>query len=208
MGFDLGSLGGAPSMGGLGDPGAEAGFNLTGEGNVGYGFPLGGGYDPSGMNMGLPNMPNNWWRGGVPSYFRAPPAKLGSLSPMALAYLAQLYPQGVGWMNQTYGNVSSTSPTVAYQPGPNVSATEVSQMPYSMASGAQAPTMYTEAVAPQAPSAQMWKQLQGEGALPVLQSYVTDILQIPWEQFVGQMQGMWPSAETTPAARWKVGKQK
>lgn len=191
---------------GMGDPGGEAGFNLTGEGSVGYGW--GGGYDTSGMNMGLPNMPNNWWRGGVPSYFRAPPAKLGSLSPMALAYLAQLYPQGVGWMNQTYGGTTSTSPTVAYQPGPNVNPSEVSGMPYSMASMAQSPTMYTEAVAPQAPSAQMYRQLQGEGALPVLQSYVTDILGIPWEQFISQVQGMWPAAQTTPAAKWRVGKQK
>ncbi|MBU0959835.1 MAG: hypothetical protein KKB31_07850, partial [Nanoarchaeota archaeon] len=134
--------------------------------------------DPLDFTMGdasfhsIPTAQGQVQRGSVPRYFTQPPTGLGALSPLAQAYLARMFPQRL-WGEEV--SPYTITPYAAAQPGK-------SQVPYTdpttgeyfpkgrevRAPVAEVPEVMgeTEKVTPRVPSAQLYKQLESQGAVP------------------------------------------
>jgi len=142
-----------------------------------------GGMDPiTGLPIPPPVYP-------YPQYFAKPPTGQQKLSPMAIQYLKRLY--------ENYS--TEGQPTVAY-------TIEQPETVEGLPPPAPIKGMTTERM-PGAASAQTYRNLEAAGAIPNLQQYVTEILQIPWESYVGTIKAMWPGQQKR-TAQWATAKQK
>ena len=148
-------------------------------------------------------------RGPVPRYFIQTPTGFAPLSPLAQAYLSRMFPAGL-WGEET--KEYTVSPYKAAQPEVRKGGTEAAA-PLGELLKAAAPEVaevkgITEKVSPKPASAQLYRQLEAQGALPNLRQYVEDILEIPWETYVGTMQAYWPTAQTERPVQWRVARQR
>ena len=178
----------------------------------------GAGVAPGGATSGFGAMPTaagEVKRGKIPRYFTEQPQGQMPLSPLAQAYLAQMFPQFL-WGEET--SPYTITPYKAAEPavsgtGPTTHLAGFPQPSWPMpdlksAVPAQTEVMgETEKVTPKAPSAQLYKHLQAQGATPSLRQYVEDILEIPWESYVGTIQAYWPTAEKRRSPTWRTTRQ-
>lgn len=191
-GWTGGGLWGGPASWGL--PTAPAG-GLPG-GPTGWEAGLGG------WGMPIPTAAGAVQRGPVPQYFTATPTGFAPLSPLAQAYLSRMFPAGL-WGEET--KEYTITPSQAAQPAMVGSYGELLK---AAVSGVPAVTGITEKVPAKPASAQLYRQLESQGALPNLRQYITDILGIPWETYVGTMQAYWPAAQQERPVQWRIAKQR
>jgi len=177
------------------------------------GYPYGAGPVPWG-EMGLAEI--GGWR--VPKYFGEPPQSATQqtpLGPQAAAVLAQLFPniEGAMWpypvMAGQREQIQPKSASVGmWESGAQPRLTDYAITPGREGSeGVQAiaPTMgQTAAVAPIAPSAQLWRQMESMGVIPMFNSYLQAIGIDP-TVFQSQAKGYQPiKTGIRPTAQWKT----
>jgi len=168
--------------GGLGPPPSSG--NAPGWGN------LGGGWLPTAMG--------NYYAGNIPQWFVKPPQGVSALSPLAQAYLSRMFPVG-DWGGGTAEYISA-NPAMTVQsafanPVPGWESEPIADV--------------TAVQMPRTPSAQLYSQLSGQGALPALKSYFDNILGSgAWEAFIAPLQALWPAAQTERPVQWQTAKQK
>ena len=172
-------------------------------------------YDMSVMGGlgGIPTAADKVQRGSVPRYFAQPPQGLGALSPLALAYLSRMFPQRL-WGEDV--SPYTITPYAAAQPEVRTEPSGIPGMAGHLPEGEVVKTAVeevpevkgeTEKVSPRAPSAQLFKRLQEQGAVPNLRQYVEDILEIPWESYIGTIQAYWPSEQKRRSPTWRTTRQ-
>lgn len=149
----------------------------------------GAGYEPppetytgaAHMGWGLPSWPPEYEESVIPTYFAAPPKGQQKLSPLAMAYMARLYP---------VGQIPKEPVTKEYKP----------------AEGEPALTAVTK---PKAASAQLFRRLRAAGAIPLVRQYVEDVLEIPWADYVAsELQSLWPTTRKERPVDWRVTRQR
>lgn len=177
--------------------------------------------------------------GPVPTYFTNQPANTGLLSPMALRWLAEIfqpsiaeYPEPTGqwsqqpltagqpldwnvpWELKEYQTKEGKPAVTIPQSELQASYADYRGRPWSppdtvLQEEVKPETWLTAAITPQAPSAQAYRKLEAEGALPMLQSYFKNILGQPegFEQFYQKARSSW-APQKTGSPSWRVPTQR
>jgi len=198
----------------------DVGGGIMGEVSYGgaqwSGTPSGGyGGNPGGNTISLNNpSPYGGWLGGqgsvpgeeeeefaIPRWFGQPPPGLPQLSPLAQLYLGRLFqPTMESQQTQTY--MPAGTPAVM-SPG-----TEENPMGEVITPAVEPTAQTTAAQQFKMPSAQLYMRMRAAGAIPSLQAYSEQVLQVPWESVMGEMQGLWPKQQKTAPAEYRVQRQR
>ncbi len=206
-GFGWGGLGGGSWGGGGWTGGGLFGGPSFGAGLGGYGAGSVGGGSLGGWGTIIPTAMGRQPVGPVPQYFTATPTGFAPLSPLAQAYLSRMFPAGL-WGEET--KEYTKTPYQAAQPEVRATAEypAIGELLKAAVPEVAEVKGLTEKVSPKPASAQLYRQLEAQGALPNLRQYVEDILQVPWETYVGTMQAFWPSATQERPVQWRMAKQR
>ncbi len=186
--------------------GSQLGYGAGYSAYGGYGVPTGsstgsptGGYSGAWGNLGgIPTAKGNLMPGIVPYYFMNQPQGQMTLSPLAQACLAKMFPEFL------WGGAG----TAQYTSAANTEANKGMTM---LPSGEEVPvaptTSTTEAIKPKTPSAQLYRQMEKAGVIPTFRSYIEDILGIPWEPYAATLSAAWPSAKKGTKVGWQTTRQ-
>ena len=137
----------------------------------------------------------------IPRWFGQPPPGLPQLSPLAQLYLGRLFqPTMESQQTQTY--MPAGTPAVM-SPG-----TEENPMGEVITPAVEPTAQTTAAQQFKMPSAQLYMRMRAAGAIPSLQAYSEQVLQVPWESVMGEMQGLWPKQQKTAPAEYRVQRQR
>ncbi len=173
----------------------------------------------------------------IPKYLESPPEGLGRLNPMAMQWMMQLYSQMPAVQDITMGGVpiygmggprEAPNALAGYTPVSigNTALNPWQVKPYQKTKGQPAVTAWNQGVEqitqqeippeegftavyqPELPSAQHYRRLESEGAVPVLESYMNAIFGPgAWNQYSSQFQNTWAEKSKQPATKWRVPKK-